>query len=90
MMRQSACPVADGPNVREVGLLGLAQIRHQSTGGLNRRCPAIEPEAFEAVGLQLIEERPSGGLQIECPAIGVGQRNLQPRQAWKSVDHSGL
>ena len=85
-----AGPVGDGSDVREVGLLRVAQVGHQRSGGLDRRRPAVEPEAFEAVRLQLIEERAPGCLRLERPGIGVGDRNLQPRDPRESLDHASV
>ena len=66
-------------HMREVGLLGVAEIPDQPARGLNRARAAVEAEAVEPMCLQLIEQRPPRGFGLEAPGVRGRDGQLQAR-----------
>ena len=82
--------VADGADVREVGLLRVAQVADQPAGRLHRRDPAVEPEPFEPVGPAAGRAARAAPLPARTiqPSHG-GDRHLQPRDLRQLRDSVG-
>ncbi len=70
-------------DVREIDLLGVAQVLDQRAGGADRGVVAFEPEAEQALRLQLGEQRTPCGLAVERPRLDRGDRCRKPQ----GLDH---
>ena len=78
--------------MRQVGLLRVAQVAHERTGGAHRRLPALESKAFESADPQLIQQRLARRFQFEVPAVDLGDRHgvlLDFRQQRAGVNGRG-
>ena len=68
-------PQADRPDVREVGLLRVAQVAHQRAAGAHRGLPPLEAKALEPADAQLVEQGLARGFELEVPAVDLGDRH---------------
>ncbi len=87
--RVGALAVRDGADVREVGLLRLAQVVDERAGRGDGRRPALEAEALQAAGAQLIEQRAARRFVVERPAVDRRDRQAGVDERRARLEHRG-
>ena len=69
----------DLAHVRQVRLLGVAQVVHKRAGGARGGGVIFEAEAPQALRPQLRQQRPARRLELERPVVGCGHARRQPQ-----------
>ena len=71
-----AGPEGEVAHVREVGLLGIAEVLHERAGRRHGGGAALETEALQRLRLQLREQRPARRLVFEGPRLRFGDAGV--------------